>query len=759
MPPMINLEQNDKKQVMELTASQNLADAPIGFSGIVRHLTGETKSLQRLASLGFTPGAALKVIRKGSGGPLLVAIRGSRVALGVDEARLVEVGAKQAENIPQEERESSLVIALAGQPNVGKSTVFNALTGLHQHVGNWTGKTVDLKSGKLTYQQTALTLVDLPGTYSLTAASEEERIARDFILHDKPDLVVAVADATNLERGLYLIAELLLLPVPVIVALNMMDVAQQEGFTIEPNVLETALGIPVVPMSAARNQGIPELLDTVLKFQQGELPYHPQKPSILPAHQKILDEIQNILHDFPSGDLPLDWVCIKLLEGDEVITQNVKTQVEPDIWQKIERLLYQHEDAILDVAGARYEWIARMLRAAVVEPPISHGRLTTRLDRVLTHPIWGTLVMLLLLGGVFWLTYSVGSPIQSWLASLVSLLASSVRGWLSFAPKWVTELVAGGVLGGLGMVLTFLPILVIFYTVLGFLEDTGYLARIAFLADRWMHQIGLHGKSFLPLLLGFGCNVPAVLGTRIVESRKARLFTILLIPLVPCTARIAVVTILAPVLFGASAAWVSFGLVIGNLLLLAIIGSLLHKFVFGNEHLPFIMELPIYHLPNLKTIGIFVWNNILGFMEKAGRIILLASLVVWALSYFPNGNINTSFLAYIGIFLKPVGNLMGLPWPALVALLTGAVAKENTIATLGVLYGNIDKTLPALLTTSAALAMLVFQMLFVPCIATVAAIRQETKSWKWTSYSLLIMLGLSVGLSILVYQVGSAILP
>jgi len=220
-----------------------------------------------------------------------------------------------------------------------------------------------------------------------------------------------------------------------------------------------------------------------------------------------------------------------------------------------------------------------------------------------------------------------------------------------------------------------------------------------------------------------------------------------------------VVTILAPVLFGASAAWVSFGLVIGNLLLLAIIGSLLHKFVFGNEHLPFIMELPIYHLPNLKTIGIFVWNNILGFMEKAGRIILLASLVVWALSYFPNGNINTSFLAYIGIFLKPVGNLMGLPWPALVALLTGAVAKENTIATLGVLYGNIDKTLPALLTTSAALAMLVFQMLFVPCIATVAAIRQETKSWKWTSYSLLIMLGLSVGLSILVYQVGSAILP
>jgi len=738
---------------------KSLAEAPVNFAGVVRDLSGDSRRRQRLVSLGFTPGALIRVLRTGNGGPMLVSIRGSRVALGVDEAGLVEV--EEAPLQPGRAEVTSqkpVVIALAGQPNVGKSTVFNMLTGLHQHVGNWTGKTVELKSGDLNYQQTAFTLVDLPGTYSLTAASEEERISRDFLLHEKPDLVIAVASAANLERGLYLVAELLSLPSPVILALNMMDVAEQEGFSIEPKVLETAIGIPVVPMSAAKGQGVPELMETILRFRENKLPYKPQKPSNLPAHQKVLDQVMALLDGLSLDGLPLRWVSIKLLEGDEEITRKAKALVRAEVWQKVERILYTHEDAILDIAGARYTWIARMLRAGMFEPPISHGRLTSRLDRVLTHPLWGTLVMLLLLGGVFWLTYSVGSPIQNWLAGLVGKLADGLRNWLRFAPQWTVELVAGGVLGGLGMVLTFLPLLALFYTVLGILEDTGYLSRIAFLADRWMHRLGLHGKSFLPLLLGFGCNVPAVLGSRIIESPKARLLTLLLIPLVPCAARTAVVTFLAPVLFGPLAAVVSVALLAGNLLLLGLAGFVLHRFVFRNEHVPFIMELPLYHVPNLRTIALFVWNNLLGFLQKAGRVILFASLAVWALSYFPSGHINTSYLARVGMLLEPFGKMMGLPWPALLALLTGGVAKENTIATLGILYGNISQTLPPILGTAASLSMLVFQMLFIPCIATLAAMRQETRSWKWTLLSAALMLAFSTVASTVVYQLARVLL-
>jgi len=335
----------------------------------------------------------------------------------------------------------------------------------------------------------------------------------------------------------------------------------------------------------------------------------------------------------------------------------------------------------------------------------------------------------------------------------VTLLANALRtGWPA-GPHWLVEFLAGGLLGGIGMVLTFLPILVIFFAILGFMEDTGYMARAAYLTDRWMHLMGLHGKSFLPILLGFGCNVPAVMGTRIIESKRARLLTILLIPLVPCTARMAVVAVLASLFFGKAAFWVSWGLIGSNLVLLAVLGLTMHHFFFEDEHVPFIMELPLYHLPNFKTIGIYIWQNITGFVQKAGTIILYASLVVWALSYFPYGNESTSLLASVGRFLAPVGAWMGLPWPVLLALLTSFVAKENTIATLGILYGGLT-TLPTVMVPAAALALLVFQMLFIPCVGTVAAIRQETRSLKWTATSVGLMFGLSLGLSVLVYQLG-----
>lgn len=733
-----------------------------GQKGYVRQLTGGHNLVQRLLALGFTPGASVTVIRSTGQGPLLVLIRGTQVAIGNREAENIILNFTE-DPLDEDKTQSiavQITIALAGQPNVGKSTIFNALTGLNQHVGNWSGKTVEQKTGELTYESTHLKIVDLPGTYSLTANSDEERIARDYILKERPDIVIAVVDAATLERNLYLVSELLLLPSPVILALNMMDVAKSEGIQVEPHVLETALGIPVVPMSASHGKGLSDLLQKVIKLTSGEIPSLANRPSILPKHQVVLERVNELITPFVPPLYPVDWVSLKLLEGDVEMIEMMQNELPNSEWEKLHTILYQHEDAILDIAGARYEWIARMIRAAVVNPTVTRVGLTAKMDRTLTHPFWGTVILAGVLGLVFFLTYSIGSPLQAWLSNLIQGLSNTIRSTWENVPHFLLELVAGGLLGGLGMVLTFLPILIIFFAILGLLEDTGYLSRAAYLTDRWMHKMGLHGKSFLPILLGFGCNVPAVLGSRIIESKPARLLTILLVPLVPCTARMAVVAFLAPLFFSpALAAWISWALVAGNLLILALLGLILHKVAFDKEHVAFIMELPLYHTPNLKTIGIYIWQNVKSFLEKAGKVILAASLLVWALSYFPSGNIDTSWLASFGRMIEPISKWMGMPWPVLVALFTSVVAKENTIATLGVLYGDLSATLPLLLNIPSYLSILVFQMLFIPCIATIAAIRQETKSIKWTGFSVLLMLIISFAAAFAVFNISNIIFP
>lgn len=633
------------------------------------------------------------------------------------------------------------------------------LTGLSQHVGNWPGKTVEQKSGDFVHNGRRIHLVDLPGTYSLTANSEEERIARDFIIHGHPDVVVALVNAASLERNLYLVTELLALPVLLVIGLNMTDVAEQHGIQVEPHVLEAALGAPVVPLVASRNQGLRELMETAEQLAENPGVFTPCRPEIRREHRLVLEEITRLIAGKIPPPYPEDWIALKLLEGDAEIAEMVRRNA-PAAWPGIHDLLMQHEDAYLDVAGGRYEWIVRMVRAAVVQPRAGAITLTDRIDRIATHPLWGLLLLLGVFGLTFWLTYTFATPFVEWLeGGLLAPLAEVTGTALAGAPFWISGLVVDGLIGGAGTVLTFLPILIVFFAVLGVLEDVGYLARAAYVMDRFMHWMGLHGKSFMPLFLGFGCNVPAVMGARIIEDRRARLLTILLAPLVPCTARLAVVAFLTPAFFGEAATFVSWGLVAANMIVLAVAGILINRLVFKGEHAAFIMEMPLYHLPNLRTIGLFVWNNSLSFLRKAGTLIVVVSALVWALSVMPGSDIENSLLANIGGWLEPLGSLFGLDdWRLIVALLTSFVAKENTIATLGILYGGGEQAgglagrVAATLTPAAGLAFLVVQMLFIPCVATMAVIKQETALWRWTVFSLVLLLVISLGAGVVVYQ-------
>jgi len=583
-------------------------------------------------------------------------------------------------------------------------------------------------------------------------------VAREFIVRERPQVVVAVVSAANLERSLYLVAELLSLSAPVVVALNMMDVAAQEGIQVNPAVLAAALGVPVVPMTASKALGVREMLQVVQDVLNGKMVPAPQRAEIRADHREILREIENSIAEYVPAPYPKDWIALKLFEGDAEVTRLMENALPAEKLTAIQALLREHDDAFLAVASGRYEWIGRLVRAAVTQPKIGQIGLTERLDRWAAHPIWGLLILAGILGLVFWLTFTLATPVQDFMdVQMVAPFAEWVGGLLAEAPFWLRGMIVDGAIGGVGSVLTFLPVLVIFFAAFALLEDVIYMARAAYVIDNLMHLMGLHGKSFLPLFLGFGCNVPAIMGTRVIDSWPARLLTILIAPLVPCTARMVVVAFIAPVFFGANAIWVSWGLVLMTLITLVLSGVLLNRIIFKGQRSAFIMEMPLYHIPNARTIGLLVWQRSMSFIQKAGTAILGMSLIVWVLSFLPNGDLNTSYLAQFGKLLEPVGQWMGFDWRLTVALITSFPAKENAIATLGVLFGNspeagLAEALAATFSTASALSFLVVTMLFIPCMATVAVVKQETHSWRWTVLSVALFLGLSVAGGSLAYR-------
>jgi ferrous iron transport protein B len=457
----------------------------------------------------------------------------------------------------------------------------------------------------------------------------------------------------------------------------MMDVAEQEGMVVDVKALETALNLPVIAITATKALGVRELLKTAVQLMNQTELCQPERPEIREDVEQAITQVEEIIHDFVPVEYPPRWTAMKLLEGDTEITRLFKEILPSKKWDSVHEILKQNDDAMVVVASGRYEWIGEIVRRVVRRPKIGQISLTERLDRVAAHPVWGLFILAAILGAVFWLTFTIGSPLQKLLdLQVVVPLADLARSALSGAPDWVRGLIADGIIGGVGSVITFLPILIIFFASFALLEDIGYMARAAYVMDNIMHMMGLHGKSFLPLFLGFGCNVPAIMGTRVIDSWQARLLTILIAPLVPCTARMAVIAFLAPAFFGPNAMLVSWGLVLFSILLLVVLGTLLNKIIFKGERSAFIMEMPLYHIPNPRTVGCWSGSGRSPFLKKAGTTILSISVVIWVLSYLPGGSLDQSYLASIGKFLEPVGKWMGFDWRLTVALLTSFPPKK-----------------------------------------------------------------------------------
>ncbi|MFO7754107.1 MAG: ferrous iron transport protein B [Desulfobacteraceae bacterium] len=705
----------------------------------------------------------------------------------------------------------SFTIALAGNPNSGKTTIFNNLTGANQKVGNWPGVTVEKKEGKARHKEYDINIVDLPGTYSLTPFSAEEIAARDFILTGKPDVVVIIIDASNLERSLYLAMQVAELGRPVVFALNMADVARAKGITIDAEQISALLNIPVVFTVGNRNQGTEALLDTAVN-EAGQAPEEKKTRRGIKYSHEIEKCIESVVSLLESGKIhqrttPIRWNAVKLLEGDKIITREFEN--DPDLIQVVEKCrdriedLFQ-EDPEMVLTDDRYGFIAGIVKEAVSISNKKRVDISRDIDLVLTNRILGFPIFLFFIWAMFQLTFSLGAYPMEWIDSGLSILTGFLDTALS--PSYFKDLLLDGIVAGIGSVIIFLPNILILFFCIALFEDTGYMARAAFLMDRIMHMVGLHGKSFIPMLMGFGCNVPAIMATRTLENRKDRILTALLTPFMSCSARLPVYLILAGTFFPKNAGTVIFLLYFTGITVAVLSGKLLRSTALKGEDAPFVMELPPYRAPMMKSLLIHMWDRSKIFLKKMGGIILVGSIIIWTLSYFPRDidwskdyaaqtrnlkielaqadtasetgaisaklqeltkekkkeRVAKSYIGMIGKSTEPFFEPLGIEWRSSVALITGLVAKEIVVSTMGVLYG-VDNQNPNALESAlkssgmnplSALSLMVFVLLYIPCTATIIAIWKET-SGRWAFFNLIYTTAVAWGLSFLVYQSGS----
>lgn len=719
-------------------------------------------------------------------------------------------------------KRQSFTIALAGNPNCGKTTIFNHLTGARQKVGNWPGVTVEKKEGRLKYLNYDLKVVDLPGTYSLTPFSIEEITARDFILEESPDIVINIIDASNLERSLFLAIQILELGRPAVFVLNMADVAEAKGMRIDEKKLSQLMGLPVVFTVGNRKRGIDTLIETAVneiqEFKKGKTR---RKISYSNEIETCITRIEDVFEkDCPDQEVPevVRWNAIKLLEDDKIIKQkfagkasDASGAVLNEVSQCRQRIQDLYEDDFeIVLTDDRYGIIAGVIKETVTNTLKKRIDLSRNIDLVLTDRFLGIPVFIFFIWAMFQLTFSLGQFPMVWIEAGVGLLSGYVDTLL--APSIFKSLLLDGIIAGIGSVIVFLPNILILFFCIALFEDTGYMARAAFLMDRVMHASGLHGKSFIPMLMGFGCNVPAIMATRTLENPKDRILTILMTPFMSCSARLPVYIVLAGSFFEQRAGTVIFSLYLGGIIIAVVSGRVLRAFFFKGDEAPFIMELPPYRMPMLKSLLIHMWDRSKMFLKKMGGVILVGSIIIWCLSSFPRNitfskdydglrenvkntyhqtvgqqaqsgeklpdaavkalaeiakqeeqeRVSKSYIGRIGRFIEPVFQPVGIGWRESVALVTGFVAKEVVVSTMGVLYGVGDSQGKALesalknsgMTPLTSLSMMVFVLLYVPCFATVMMIYKETSA-RWAGFNVVYTTMVAWCVSFLVYQTGT----
>ncbi len=835
----------------------NLSEVRTGDKAVIVKISGYGGFRKRIIEMGFVKGKVVEVLRNAPlQDPIEYAIMDSKVLLRRNEAQNIEViSITEAEEIAKQSNNSEfngtitendirkvaleqrkvINVALVGNPNCGKTSLFNAAANEREHVGNYSGVTVDAKKAHFNHKGYKINLVDLPGTYSLAAYSPEEKYVRNHIANQKPDVIINVLDASNLERNLFLTTQLIDMNMRMVLALNMYDELEKRGDKFDHESFGRLLGMPVVPTITIQNKGITKLFDTVVGIYEGS--------DILDEHGKLIPTVQddelidkylheiglshkhadeknrntqasayyvsrhihinygNILEKEISGikkiidqheahkiDYTPRYFAIKMLERDieiEAIAAKLEHYTELDNVRnasetRIKELLHDMpENLIMD---AQFGFIMGALKETYTAntKQTKHTK-TEKIDRIVTNKYFGYPIFILAIYLMFQATFTLGEYPMEWIENGIGWISNAVSGWLPAG--MLRDLIVDGMIGGVGGVLVFLPNILILYFFISLFESSGYMTRAVFIMDKIMHKIGLHGRSFIPLIMGFGCNVPAIMATRTIENRNNRMVTILINPLISCGARLPVYLLLAGTFFPKHGGLVLFAIYFTGIVLAGLLAIVFKKFLFTKEETPFVMELPPYRIPSIKIMLRDTWDKGAQYLRKIGTVILFASVLIWALSYFPQTNHSTeqltteqraeqqenSYLGRIGKFIQPALAPLGFDWKTSVALLTGFSAKEVVVSTLGVLY-NIedveaeDSALPERLmaekyadgtpvfTPAVALSLMLFVLIYFPCIATIITIKNETQSWGWAIFVMAYTVTLAWLISVGVYQ-------
>lgn len=824
-----------------------LSELQTGEKGVIIKVMGHGGFRRRIIEMGFIKGKTVEVLLNAPlKDPIKYKIMGYEISLRRQEAAMIEVMSEEearesmqethfhdpiAEDIPVSEaklkeiasgKRRTINVVLVGNPNCGKTSLFNVASGSHEHVGNYSGVTVDAKEGHFDFQGYHFRLVDLPGTYSLSAYSPEELYVRKHIIDETPDVIINVVDAGNLERNLYLTAQLIDMNVRMVVALNMYDALLHSGNTLDHKKLGQLFGVPIVPTVSRTGKGIDNLFHVIIGLYEGAdfigqkeeiqdeamREYREWHDKYVPDHKYGSHDEET--HDFDgksyirhihinhgpelerSIDVVKEVICknenirykystrflaIKLLENDKDIEQRVISTL-PNGEEVIrvrdkeaERIrLSMNEDSEQAITDAKYGFITGALKETYTEKNQNTEMFTRIVDSIVTHKIWGFPIFFVFLYLMFECTFVFGEYPKGWIEWLVEQIASLAETFMPAGP--LKDLIVDGIIGGVGGVIVFLPNILFLYIFISFMEDSGYMARAAFIMDKIMHKMGLHGKSFIPLIMGFGCNVPAIMASRIIESRKSRLVTILINPLISCSARLPIYLVMIGAFFPSKASLVLLSIYVTGILLAVLMARIFSRFIVRGDDAPFVMELPPYRMPTAKSVLRHTWEKGAQYLKKMGGIIMIASVIIWFLGYYPNHDAystaaeqqENSYIGQIGKAIEPVIEPLGFDWKMGVGILSGIGAKELVVSTLGVLYTNddgiesVDLADRIPITPLVAYGYMLFVLIYFPCIATVAAIKNESGSWKWAAFTICYTTLLAWIVAFLVHQVGGIFL-